>query len=128
MVLSTRAMSRKQIVKYNQTKSSEQAVTCGVPQGSILGPLLFFIYINDLNNSSNNLSTILFADDTNLFCSGKNIQELESTVNAELARVQEWLTLNQLTLNMRKSNFVIFKSHKKQLIRQMNLRFSGNEL
>ena len=70
----------------------------------------------------------MFADDTNLFCSGKNIQELESTVNAELARVQEWLTLNQLTLNIKKSNFIIFKSHKKQLIRQMNLRLSGNEL
>ena len=120
--------NRKQIVKYNQTRSSEQVVTCGVPQGSILGPLLFLIYINDLNNSTDNLSTILFADDTNLFCSGKNIQELESTVNAELARVQEWLTLNQLTLNIKKSNFIIFKSHKKQLIRQMNLRLSGNEL
>ena len=62
------------------------------------------------------------------FAQEKNIQELESTVNAELARVQEWLTLNQLTLNIRKSNFIIFKSHKKQLIRQMNLRLSGNEL
>ena len=104
----------KQLVKYNQTRSSEQAVACGVPQGSILGLLL--------------LSTILFADDTNLFCSGKNIQELESTVNAELARVQEWLSLNQLTLNIRKSNFIIFKSHKKQLVRQMNLRLSLSEL
>ena len=70
----------------------------------------------------------MFADDTNLFCSGKNKQELESTVNAGLARVQEWLTLNQLTLNVKKSNFITFKSHKKQLIRQMNLTLSGNEL
>ena len=62
------------------------------------------------------------------FAQEKNIQELESTVNAELARVQEWLTLNQLTLNIKKSNFIIFKSHKKQLIRRMNLRLSGNEL
>ena len=94
--------NRKQIVKYDQIRSSEKTVTCGVPQGSILGPLLFLIYINDLNNSTTKLSTILFADDTNLFCSGKDIYELESIVNTELTRVQEWLTLNQLTLNIKK--------------------------
>ena len=88
-------------------------ITCGVPQGSILGPLLFLIYINDLNNSTSKLSAILFADDTNLFCSSKDLQELESVVNTELTGVQEWLTLNQLTLNIKKSKFIIFKSHKK---------------
>ena len=113
--------NRKQIVKYDQIRSSEKTVTCGVPQGSILGPLLFLIYINDLNNSTTKLSTILFADDTNLFCSDKDIHELESIVNAELTRVQEWLTLNQLTLNIKKSNFIIFKSHKKRLRRHLHL-------
>ena len=86
------------------------------------------IYINDLNNSTNELSTILFEDDTNLFCSGKDINELESIVNTELIYVQEWLTLNQLTLNIKKSNFIIFKSHKKRLKRQINLQLNGNEL
>ena len=81
----------------------------------ILGPLLFLIYINDLINSTTKLSTILFADDTNMFCSGKDMHELETTVNSELAQVQEWLTLNQLTLNIKKTNFIIFKSHKKRL-------------
>ena len=78
-------------------------ITCGVPQGSILGPLLFLIYINDLNDSSSKLSAILFADDTNLFCSSKDLRELESVVNTELTSVQEWLTLNQLTLNIKKN-------------------------
>ena len=107
-------------------------ITCVVPQGTVLGPLLFLIYINDLINSTTKLSTILFADDTNMFCSGKDMNEemneLEITVNSELARVQEWLTLNQLTLNIKKTNFIIFKSHKKRLIRDLHLTLNGNVL
>ena len=120
--------NRKQIVKCNQIRSSESLITCGVPQGTVLGPLLFLIYINDLINSTTKLSTILFADDTNMFCSGKDMHELEATVNSELARVQEWLTLNQMTLNIKKTNFIIFKSHKKGLRRDLYLTLYRNVL
>ena len=97
-------------------------ITCGVPQGSVLGPLLFFIYINDLINSTTKLSTILFADDTNMFCSGKDMHELEITVNSELTRVQEWLTLNQLTLNIKKN-----KLHHIQIPQKtINKRFASH--
>ena len=94
------------------------SITCGVPQGSILGPLLFLIYINDLVNSANKLSTILLADDTYLFYSGKDIGTIEYTVNNELTQIQEWLTSNQLTLNIKKTNFIIFKSHTQKTGKQ----------
>ena len=63
-----------------------------------------------------------------MFCSGKDMHELETTVNSELAQVQEWLTLNQLTLNIKKTNFIIFKSHKKRLRRDLRLTLNGTVL
>ena len=68
----------------NDNKTNEEKVTCGVPQGSILGPLLFFIYVNDLPSASNLVNTIMFADDANLFLEHKDINVLFSTVNREL--------------------------------------------
>ena len=77
--------NRKQhICINNDNKTNEQKVTCGVPQRSILGPLLFLIYVNDLPSASNLLNTIMFADDTNLFSEHKDISVLFSTVNREL--------------------------------------------
>ena len=76
---------RKQYVYYNGYSSSTQTVTCGVPQGSILGPLLFLIYVNDLATVSEHIFSILFADDTNMFMCGKNVQLLE-----EIFLMQKW--------------------------------------
>ena len=61
--------SRKQFIEYDKTKSKTNIIICGVPQGSILGPLFFLIYVNDLNKSSNILKPIMFAEDTELFYS-----------------------------------------------------------
>ena len=82
--------------------------TCGVPQGSVLGPLLFLIYINDLPNISNKLQFFLFADDTNIFFESPNLHEIEKTVNKELKKLNMWLNANRLALNVSKTNFVIF--------------------
>ena len=78
----------------------KEPLLSGVPQGSVLGPLLFLIYINDISNSSNKLKFYLFADDTNLLYADKNLKSLESTVNAEISRVYNWLIANKLSLNI----------------------------
>ena len=83
-------------------------MTCGVPQGSILGPLLFLLYINDPPNVSNILDPIMFADDTNLLYSHHNIKELFTTVNRELQKLGDWFTSNKLSLNIKKTKYTFF--------------------
>ncbi len=98
---------RRQSVCCNQVKSDPLYMSHGVPQGSVLGPLLFLIYVNDLPLNSSFLQT-LFADDTCLFMSHRNPETLRDLINTELGKVSEWLVANQLTLNVSKSNYIIF--------------------
>ena len=100
--------NRYQYVNYNNTSSDMKLITCGVPQGSILGSLLFLLYINDIASVSN-IFSILFADDTTLFYSSKSLQELATVINNELRKVIEWLNANRLSLNIDKTNFMIFR-------------------
>ena len=95
------------ICKINGTDSDYMNVLCGVPQGSILGPILFILYINDMCNVSTLLKPILFADDTNLFYSGKDIKELCSVVSVELDKLCKWFQVNTLSLNTSKTNFMV---------------------
>ena len=104
--------NRKQYVYFNGVSSETQTITCGVPQGSVLGPLLFLLYINDLPNISDKLRFFLFADDTNIYYESKDLIELEKTVNSELKKLSLWLNLNRLALNVGKTNFVIFRANK----------------
>ena len=106
--------SRSQFVKINNTSSSLIDIVFGVPQGSILGPLLFLLYINDLPQATN-FFVRLFADDTFLCAQNKDLVALESQVNFELQKVYNWLASNRLSLNMDKSKFMLI-SNKKRII------------
>ena len=104
---------RKQFVYFNNTKSNYRDVTCGVPQGSILGPILFLIYINDIVNVSRLLFPILFADDSNVFYAGKDPDEMIKTMNNELEKLLVWLKANKLCLNVKKTHYMFFSPPRK---------------
>ena len=101
--------NRRQFVQINEKeKTSLETISCGVPQGSILGPLLFLLYVNDLKNASNILDPIMFADDTNLFFTHKDIRYLFQIVNQELENINQWFVSNKLSLNIKKPRYSFF--------------------
>jgi hypothetical protein len=106
--------NRMQMVDIDLEVSSLKTITCGVPQGSILGPLLFILYINDITNVSPQMKLILFADDTNILLNDTNLTDLISKTNTELQKISHWLKINKLSLNIKKTHFILFhfRQHK----------------
>ena len=118
--------NRQQYVFLNDSTSNMQDIKCGVPQGSLLGPLLFIIYINDFCRSSDVLSFILFADDSNLFFSHKNPYTLVNVINTELEKVTQWIRANKLSLNIQKTKYMLFSNTIDAL--PMNIVFDDTPL
>ena len=120
---------RSQQTSVGDALSSKRNVTIGVPQGSVLGPLLFLVFINDLPLSVKHSNTILFADDTAIYYSGKNCNEIQNMMNEDLALVKKWLNDHRLTLNISKSKFVVVGG-KQQLKRfqDLTLKIEEDEL
>jgi hypothetical protein len=104
--------NRTQVVEVKGTMSDYMPISCGVPQGSILGPLLFLVYVNDLP-ASVKCKTVLYADDSALLVSGKDVSEIEQTLSSELQSVCNWLVDNKLSIHLGKTESILFGSCRK---------------
>jgi hypothetical protein len=104
--------NRFQFVQYNGVCSQKMIIQCGVPQRSILGPLLFLLNINDICNVSTIFHMILFADDTNVFHSHQNLPDLINQVNYELNKLFDWFSANKLSINFKKTKYMILNKNK----------------
>ena len=107
--------NRKQCVSINGFESRESLMTLGVPQGSVLGPLLFLLYINDLHKALKYSTTKHFADDTNILISNKNPKQLKKHLNIDLKLLSKWLQANKISLNASKTELMVFRHPNKKL-------------
>lgn len=120
--------NRKQFVFISGVKSEIKEIKHGVPQGSVLGPLLFIIYINDIYNSIRNSSTFLFADDTGILNSNTNLKTIEKQLNIDLKSLYKWLCASKISLNVTKTVVVLFHQNKKDLNYDLKLKLNGKYL
>ena len=118
---------RNQKCFLNGSLSSNRVLSCGIPQGTILGSLLFLLYISDLPNCLMHYQSRMYADDTHLTLAGNSVDSIELNLNEDLASVSEWLTANKLTLNKSTAEFMIMSSRQrlKTLSHSPSLKIDG---
>lgn len=126
-LLSNYLTNRKQFVVYDNIHSDQQIIRTGVPQGSILGPLLFLIFINDISESSSLFNFICYADDTTLISTFEKFKNANVSLNTEIGKVSDWLTVNKLILNVNKTKYMIF-SRSNKIIQPIDLEIHNQSI
>ena len=120
--------NRQQFTVFNSCKSRQKSVCSGVPQGSILGPLLFLIYINDITRCSTVLNFLLYADDTTIFIQGKDLTVMENIINEELMHLSNWVIHNRLRFNVDKTCFMISHPLMTNIAHDINIKVNNISL
>ena len=119
--------NRQQFTTVNNKQSELSSIEFGIPQGSILGPLLFLIYINDLSKAIIFSSVHHFADDTNILYAS-SLKDINKKIIHHLSNLVQWLKANKILLNVSKTEIVTFKSHSKQITKHLNFHLSGQKI
>ena len=120
--------NRKQFVSIVGFESEITNMDFGVPQGSVLGPLLFLLYINDLNKAIKYSKTRHFADDTNLLINNDSLKKLKKYLNLDLKQLCKWLRANKISLNCSKTELIIFRHPNKQINYELKIKINGKKL
>ena len=119
---------RSQYVVYGGVESARGDVRCGVPQGSVLGPLFFLLYVNDMVRACGGLDLVLFADDTNIFAQDRDPGVLFERVNQGLEELGRWFRCNRLTLNLKKTEYVYFAGPRGRGVPPDGVKIGGEEV
>ena len=127
-LLASYLKGRSQYVVYGGFESARGEVDCGVPQGSVLGPLFFLLYVNDMGNACKELELVLFADDTNIFAQDREAEALFTKVNQGLQSLGTWFRSNKLTLNLKKTEYVYFGGPRVRSVEGLRLSVGEEEV
>ena len=119
---------RKQFVQLGNIKSNVQNITCGVPQGSLIGPLMFLIYVNDMENAIKYGDIKMFADDTNIFYSGKDYNVIIKNIEEDLSILEKWFKVNKLAVNVKKCNYMNIQGRGKQIPNDTSIKLCNTLL
>jgi Reverse transcriptase (RNA-dependent DNA polymerase) len=119
---------RQQVIKFCDEVSHAINVHLGVPQGSVLGPLLFILYINDMKSALKHATLNLFADDTLLYVAATNLEDAVRMINEDLCTLSDWLNINKLKLNVQKTKCMVITFKKNLLKNQHKVKIDGEEL
>ena len=120
--------NRNQYVSVNEHVSNELVITHGVLEGSVLGPLLFLLHINDFPSVLKFLTLYLFADGTNIYYEPSDLLNVQKIVNRKLGKDRKWLEANRLALNIGKTNFVIFQSQQRKMADDIVLKIGEKKI